>query len=116
VKADVRAKAEDDINDDFEVFDRLIEQNRQQGITDYRQAAPERQQAPANKPQTGRGLDDSFDFYDELKRSEISSRRRDPAGYYYDTPKTEPARPQRTEPKRPPKVDPLPEDHFFERF
>lgn len=123
VDANVRASVKKDIDDDFEVFDRLIEQNRQQGITDTRQAASGRHQAAegssqhvSDKPKTGRGLDDSFDFYDELKRSEISSRRSDPAGYYYDTPKTEPARPQRTEPKRPPKVDPLPEDHFFEKF
>lgn len=108
-KSSAAASVKKSIDDDFEVFDRLVESNRQM-------AGSGRQPAGHDAPQSGRGLGETFDFYDELKRSEVSSHGNRSAGHYYDAPKTEPDRPLRSEAKRPPKVEPLPEDHFFERF
>ena len=126
-----KSAANNSIDDDFEVFDRLIESNRQQAA-----AAGTQQSSAGSSAGSGRGLGDNFDFYDELKRSELSSRGRESAGRSYSAPKAEssgrsysapkaePSRPVRTgsarpagaEAKRPPKVEPLPEDHFFDKF
>jgi len=119
IRESAAKSAEKSIDDDFEVFDRLIESNKQE---------------------TGRGLGESFDFYDELNLSEVSSRRSDAGAGSYSTPASEPARPRASEPvrpraaepartqmaqpkrshaaepKRPPKIEPLPEDHFFDKF
>ena len=129
VKDSAKSSAEnsikDSIDDDFEVFDRLIESNR-------RDAAAGGKPSAAAGPESGRGLGESFDFYDELNLSSAKPRSSNYSDRSFDAPKPEPARPQRTdqaraqrtdpirsqrtEPKRPPKVEPLPEDHFFEKF
>ena len=97
-----KAKVSENTDNEFEVFDRLIESNRQQ--------------ARSEKPQTGRGLDDSFDFYNELGFGEAPAGRSAAGAGYYDAPKAPQKAPQKTAAKKPPKVEPLPEDHFFEKF
>ena len=61
VKDSVKGSAENNIknsiDDDFEVFDRLIESNR-------RDAAAGAQPPAAARPESGRGLGESFDYYD----------------------------------------------------
>ena len=138
--ADSAGNLSNSIEDDFEVFDRLIESNRQQAAAGGLHAGAGRTQPAASKPESGRGLGDDFDFYDQLKSSEISSRRSEAAARSYSAPAPEPQRPVRTdtsravradssravradasgpagtEAKRPPKVEPLPEDRFFDKF
>ena len=77
----------DDTENEFEVFDRLTESNRQQ---------------PA-----GKGLGDTFD-YREFRQSEAKPQKEASVKQSFDAPAKAA--------KRPPKVEPLPEDHFFEKF